>query len=194
MTARQRILEATCALLVEGEEELSMERVAQAAGVSRQTLYVNFGSRTALFIETAKFLDAHSGLAERVTAYRTAPDARSALREYVDFWCGYVPVIYPLARVLIAARGKDAAANEAWEDRMRDVRSGCLRVTLRLEDEELLADGLSAPVAADLLFGTLSVQSWDVYRRDCGWTQDEYVAAMHRAVELVLLGAPNRRG
>lgn len=187
-SARERILAATLELLQSGRTEVRLEDIAKAAGVSRQTVYVQFGSRAALFVETAKYLDQQAKLAERVAAYRNAPDGRSMLREFVAFWTSYIPVVYPLARVLLAAYETDDAARAAWDDRMEDFRRGCARVAARLSEEGMLAKSWTTEHAADILYGVLSIHTWAALTRERGWTHEQYVAGIERVAHDTLLG------
>ena len=150
-------------------------------------MYVHFGNRTALFVETARYLDEQEGLGDRTAPYRSAPDAPSALHEYVRFWANYIPVVYPLARVLLAAYDRDEAARAAWDDRMADVRRGCGRVVARLREEGRLAPAWTEQAAGDLFYGVVSLRTWELLTHDCGWSQAQYVERMEKVLQETLL-------
>lgn len=78
------------------------------------------------------------------------------------------------AQALYAARHTDAAAAEAWADRMASLRGGCGLVVDRLEREGLLAEHLDADRATDLMWALASVHVWEALTGDRDWTSDEY--------------------
>ena len=97
-----------------------MAGVAEAAGVSRQLVYIHFTSRAGLLTAMARDHDRRSGFAARVAATHELPPAEG-LERLVREWLAYVPEILPVARALEAASitGEDGA--EAWRDRMDDL-------------------------------------------------------------------------
>ena len=84
---RDRIVAATRALMVEsGFPRMSLEDVAQAAGVTRVTVYNQFGSRRGLL--EAVFDDiAERGVFARLADTITRADPRDALRDTLREFC-----------------------------------------------------------------------------------------------------------
>ena len=83
---RQRILDATWDLLVErGSGDVPLEEVARAAGVSRQTVYAHFGSRTDLLVALVEGYKERVGYDALVAPVLSAPTAGDALHELVRF-------------------------------------------------------------------------------------------------------------
>ena len=121
--SRTRILDAAWALVREQgtAAAVTMAGIAEAAGVSRQLVYIHFTSRAGLLTAMARDHDRRSGFAARVAATRELPPAEG-LDRLVREWLAYVPEILPVARALEAASitGEDGA--EAWRDRMDDLR------------------------------------------------------------------------
>jgi AcrR family transcriptional regulator len=77
---RRRILDALAERLREAPAEtVSVDRIAQMAGVARSTVYLIFGSRAGLFDALAEDLFERSGRARLVESV-TQPDARESLR------------------------------------------------------------------------------------------------------------------
>lgn len=162
-----------------------LEDVAEAAGVSRQAVYLHFHSRAELLIATARYVDQIHGLDERLSGFRQAIGGRKTLEAYVDFWGNYIPEIHGLAKALMAARQSDQAAAAAWDDRMEAFHEGCQCVIDCLEREHLLASGWSNSAAVDMLWGMLSVSVWEHLTIDRGWTQSQYLQYIKLALRQI---------
>ena len=102
---RERILRATWRLL----EERRGQNV-RLASVARQAVYLHFGSRTTLFVETARYADESLKLMERIREACDAETGVVAIEAYVRFWASYIPDIYGLAKALLILRETDEAA------------------------------------------------------------------------------------
>lgn len=185
---RTRILQATAKLLEERRGlDVRMRDIADAAKLSRQALYLHFGSRTDLMVATTRYLDEVYGLEERLQRYNAATAGIDILDAFVEFWGGYIPKIYSLATTLLAARETDEAAAAAWNDRMDAVRDGCRNAV-----EGLARDGMLAPIwsrdeAIDLLWAMLSIRNWENLTIDCGWSPEQYVDRMQRLTKRALV-------
>ncbi len=177
METRTRILEATWRLLEERRGRgVRMRDVADAAGISRQAVYLHFGSRSDLLVATARYLDEVRGLGERLRGYRAASSGVERLEAYVEFWGNYIPEVYGVARALLADREVDEAAAAAWDDRMGAVRESCRSIVEALHDDGMLTSGWSIEEATDLLWSILSIRNWEQLTIECGWTTERYVA------------------
>lgn len=188
LETREKILEAAARLLEERRGEgVRMGDVAAAAGVSRQAVYLHFGSRAELMVATARYGDEVRGLDGRLRGYRAAVSGVDRLAAYIEFWGEYVPEIYGIARALRDARETDEAARAAWEDRMGAVHDACRDIVGRLRDDGMLADGWSLDEAADLLWTMLSIGTWESLTGR-GWTTDQYIARMQHLSSRAFVG------
>jgi AcrR family transcriptional regulator len=194
LDTRERILRATWRLLEERRgQNVRLEDVARAASVSRQAVYLHFGSRTTLFVETARYADESLKLMERI---REACDAEAgvvAIEAYVRFWADYVPDIYGLAKALLVLRETDEAA-AAWNDRMTALRNGCLTLLRQVNHEGRPSIPLAAPwtieTAADFFYATLSIPTWESLTIERGWSSEEYIERVTLAIKRALLQTP----
>jgi AcrR family transcriptional regulator len=151
-----------------------MADIGTAAGVSRQTVYVQFGSRAGLLVAMVRHRDA------------TNPDRPSILRAFeiaepVEALKGFVvslsrrwPGVHPVAQALSAAAVSDPDARAAWEDRMGLVHARARRVTDLLAAHQLLAEGWTPATAADWLWSVVHPLSWLQLVHDRGWSQRQY--------------------
>mgnify|MGYP003797046247 CR=1 FL=1 len=80
-------MEATARLLEEHQGKgVRMSDVAREAGLSRQAVYLHFGNRANLLVETARYGDmVHRG-PERIRAYQEAPNALARLDVVYAAW------------------------------------------------------------------------------------------------------------
>lgn len=84
---RQRIVEAARDQLVSGDD-FTVEAVAARAGVSRVTVYAQFGGRDALREAVFDHLGATGGLSEIATAFAEA-DPVEGIGRVIDIFCGF---------------------------------------------------------------------------------------------------------
>ena len=180
---RKRILEKTWRLMEKKKGQgVKISDIAHAAGVSRQAVYLHFGSRAELLTATARYIDEVKNLKERLQAMAAANGAE-VLDAYVDFWGNYIPEIYGPAKALLVARETDKDAAAAWDDRMKDLYEGCSAVIECLEREGLLASVWNREDAADALWAMSSIAVWENLTIERGWSQSEYVRHMKVALK-----------
>ncbi len=174
---REKILDASSQLLAEHQGKgVRMSDIAKATGISRQALYLHFPSRTELLVATTRHIDERLDVDRRLAPSRAAKTGRERLVLFVDAWGNYIPEIYGVARVLIAAQDTDDAAATAWQDRMLAMKDGCRAAIEALQRDGDLAKQWDTQAAIDMLWTLLSVQNWENLTRACGLSNAEYVA------------------
>lgn len=191
-STREVILDAAVRLLTERGAGVRLEDIAEEAGVSRQTVYVHFGSRTGLLLGLVERVDT-SGilepLIERVVEATTSPEALDAV---VRLHAEYSPVAYPVARVLMHGRHEDDALRIAWDDRMEARRGLYREVAERLERDGLLAAEWTVEAAVEVVFALTSWQVWEQLVVDQGWSKDAYGDRLTRVLRRTLLADASR--
>lgn len=173
-STRERILDAAIALFAESGPDISLESIAAEARVSRQTLYVHFGSRTGLILALVQHLDTHGPLPTLIEAVVEASSAVDALDAVVRLHADYSPLAYPVARVFITSRHQDSDLRVAWDDRMQARRGLYREVVERLASEGRLAEPWTTDAAVDVIFALTSWQLWEQLVVDGGWSKDDY--------------------
>jgi AcrR family transcriptional regulator len=191
LETRKRILEATWRLMEERRgRDVRMRDVAEAAGVSRQAVYLHFGSRAELMVATARYGDEVRGLDERLRRYRAATTGVERLEAFVEFWGNYIPEIYGIARALLAARETDEAVAAAWDDRMGVVHEACRNIIEALHRDGMLAPGWPRDEAADLLWTVLSIRNWESLTNERGWSTSRYVGRIQELTKRTFVRGP----
>jgi AcrR family transcriptional regulator len=185
---RERILEAAWSLIVErGIGGASMGEIARAAKVSRQAVYLHFGSRAGLLIAMTRHHDRNSRIVAALRALRERPGEARLLDDYFDLWLDYVPEIFPVARVLSAAAATDPEAAVAWNDRMEELRFGIGWVMQRLRAAGLLDEAWTTAAATDWAWSQSHVDVWRHLVVERGWSPKEAKARIIATLRLVLL-------
>ena len=191
---RERILKAALDLLQAGRGQgVRMSDIAKRAGLSRQAVYLHFPTRAELLIAATHHLDGLLDVEARLRPSRTAGSGVERLEAYIAAWGAYIPEIYAMARALLAMRDSDAAAAEAWDRRMQDMREGCAAAIDALARDGRLAPEQTPEEATDLLWTLLSVRNWEQLTQACGWPQDRYVAALQAAARQLFVAEGARR-
>jgi AcrR family transcriptional regulator len=158
---RTRILEAAWRLIGERRDAaVSLLEIAQAAGVSRQTVYVNFNNRAGLLLAMVEHRDATSADLARMKRHRAEQPVDQALETTVRGWFKYLPVVFDVAHALRAAAVTDADARQAWDSRMALLRGGLLGLMQRLHAEGRLAAGWTPETAADWCHHLVHIDTW----------------------------------
>ena len=188
-STRTRILSATLVLLESGGgNAVRMSDIAKAAKISRQALYLHFPNRAELLVATTRHVDEINDVDTKLGPSRAAGSGCERLALWVDVWGNYIPVIYGVAKALLAMKDSDAEARAAWDDRMQAVRHGCKAVVDQLADDGDLMAHLDRQAATDILWMLLSVRNWELLTKECGWSQDDYIRRMTETAERALVG------
>ena len=172
---RTRILNAALKLLEAGEKT-RMTDIARAAGISRQALYLHFETRADLLIAVTRHVDVLNNSDDLLAASRAAETGVARLDAYIEAWGGYIPVVYKVAKPIMAMAETDEAARAAWDERMAAMRHGCAAAVEALARDGRLRSEFDTETATDILWAQLSVPTWEALTAQCGWSQADYVA------------------
>jgi AcrR family transcriptional regulator len=169
-----RLLTVALRLFKKHGSGVRIEDVAREAGVTRQSVYLHFGSRAGLLVALAEHVDATGSLAQLIDRIVTAPNALAALDAFVALEADYNPEVYPLAMWLMRDRYTDEAARAAWENRMEARRSGTRQLVQWLERDGLLKPEWDIDTATDAIWALASLQVWEQLVIDRGWSKERY--------------------
>ena len=173
-TARKRraiVDAATTLFLAEGYLATSMDQIAAAASVSKQTVYKQFADKQSLFREivTATVARVSNPVAEQVASLRDSDDLDTGLRDLARALLAQVirPSVMQLRRLVIGEAGRFPELGRLFYDSGPGRTIGTLAATfenlaargaLRLEDPLLAAEHfnwlvMSAPLNRVMLCG-----------------------------------------
>lgn len=169
-----RLLAVALSLFRKHGSGVRIEDVAKEAGVTRQSVYLHFGSRAGLLVAVAEYVDTTGSLGRLIGRIQTAPNALAALDAYVALQADYNPEVYPLAMLLLGGRYTDEAAKAAWEDRMEARRNGTKQFVLWLDRDGLLKPEWDVDTATDAIWALASLQVWEQLVIDRGWSKERY--------------------
>jgi AcrR family transcriptional regulator len=187
LQTRRRILDAMSERLrTAPTEPLSLDKVADLAGVARSTIYTVFGSRAGLFDAFATDLWERNGLADLTAAVET-PDARAHLRGGLLAACRMLAGDLAVYRVLFSmARLDPDSVGGAVAARERNRSGGMAYLARRLDEQGALRPGISREQAADLLWMLCSFEAFDLLHTGRGLTVEEAAATLADTAERAL--------
>lgn len=173
--AKIRILEAAHSLFEQGATHASMAEIAQAAGISRQAVYMHYGTREALLGALNHYLAQRFGIADELQRINASKTGIEALRASASFQARLYPKVQAVVRALERAQGNnDEAAERVWQAQLRNDLAGCRQTIGRLDREKLLRPGLDAATATDLLWALTSIPLWEELVLQRGWSARRY--------------------
>ena len=186
---RERVLQVARAMIAKrGNAAISLVDVAAKAGLSRQALYLMFGSRSGLLLAVVDDLDDTSQVPARLAALRQGMPATDSFEPYLRTWFEYIPVVLPVARALLAAAATgDADASRAWDSRMQKLRGGYLQLAKGLKSAGLLREGWTPEAAADWIFVQTHVDVWQHLVVESGWKPQAAVARILSSLREALI-------
>lgn len=166
-----------------------MTDIAKEANISRQAVYLHYGTRAELLIAATRYVDELKGTDSRLHDSRTAQSGLERLDAYIEAWGNYIPEIYGIGKALLAMKDTDAAAAEAWDNRMQAMREGCEAAIDALQRDGQLNPNHSTKQATDILWTLLSVRNWEQFTQECGWSQKNYIKQMKALAQQTLTRA-----
>lgn len=182
---RERILDAARDLAVdEGFSGFTVEKVAERAGVSRMTVYYQFGAKQALLQALLDHLAAR-GRMDRLGEAFQEPDALEGLDRFIRTFCGFwssdrVGLRRLRAWASVEVQGEDGALErDAWRRKGLETLVGRMRAERGVPAEEAVAG------VVDVLQVLTSFESYDSLAGSEG-KPDEVAALLQRTARAVL--------
>lgn len=182
---RTRILEAARELAVgEGFSGFTVERVAELAGVSRMTVYYQFGSKADLLEALFDHLAARGRLDLLPEAFRN-PDPVAGLARFIEIFCGFwasdpIGIRRLQSWALVEPELEPGGIKrDAWRREGLEVLVSRIRKARGTPSEEAL------PGVVDILNALLSADAYVRLMRG-GRSQSEIVALLQRTALAVL--------
>lgn len=158
LRTRQAIVDATLALVEEGDIRPTAPRIAERAGVSVRSIFQHFDDLESLFYDLAE------RTMERVSALRAHIDPTAPLpdrlREYLDQRCAINEAITPINRAAVVYASTSPTIRDRFED-------GHELVSVRLAEvfaRELEAVGDRSADLRDALLIAGSWATWNLLR------------------------------
>jgi AcrR family transcriptional regulator len=185
---RTRILQATWHLMEQSPgQDISMNAIAKATGISRQAVYLHFGSRAELLIETLDYVDNVKGLDARMGRLCQMTDGLELLDSCVEVWGNYIPEIIGMAKTLLKTLDTDEAMATAWYAKMGCLRAMCEKIVDTLHQEGILSAHWSTNQATEIFLMAISINNWEQLTNEFGWSQDQYIDSMKQLLRSTLI-------
>ena len=172
---RVRVIDAAAGLFLErGYVAATIEDVAERAGVAVQTVYYVFGTKPKLL---SAVLDASIAgdvepvpVLERawVGALREQHDVGSAMERLVDDSVTILSRTSPLYEVVRRAAA-DPEVNQLLQETRRRRRSDQRALVEILSSAGRLRPDLDVDTAADVFYGLINEEVFQLFVQDCGW-------------------------
>lgn len=174
---REAVLRVAWRLMKEDAASVTLGRIAQEAGVSRQALYLHFAGRAGLLLAMVRWVDEREQFFEKVGTLAALGEPRAELEGCVRTWLDYLPRLHPVPGFL--ARAKDEpAARDAWQDRMAALEALYRKPMKVLESEGRLREGMSVEAGVQAVRAIASVHAWEQLVHGFGWSQRRAVDAL----------------
>ena len=173
-----------------GAAGVTLAAVAKRAGVSRQAIYLFFGSRGGLLTAVTRHQDLTSGTARKLLRAARSAAPRQSIGSVIKIWFDYLPQIHPVAMALQAAAASDREAKEAWSDRMSAIRDVFETIAIRLRESGDLAAGWTTTEAADFMWSQAHFMTWHQLVVERGWTSEKASRRVSEAIRKSILRRP----
>lgn len=190
---REQLLDtARRMLLADGYAALTIPKVAEACGVSVESVYKRFPGKAALVRAVVQGALAGVGpvAAETRSDARDAGDLPRLLWGWARLSTEVAPRVAPILLLLDAAAAHDPELAELARSLDDDRRARMTANALRLAEAGHLPPGLTVSRATDILLTYSSPQLYDLLVVRSGWTLDEYASFISVGIAAQLAAAP----
>ena len=184
---RRRILDAMRERLrAAPSEALSIERLAQDAGVARSTVYVVFGSKAGLFEALGRDLLDRTGF-QRIVDAVALPDARDAVRASLRAAAQVYAAERDVSRTIYSMWSLEPeAVRGTFEVVERGRAEGQRRMAERLAAEGHLHPDVTVDEATDILWVITSFETFDQLYTGRGLGEEDVAARLITMAERAL--------
>lgn len=188
-STRAAILDAAETLFAQdGYARVTIGRIAQAAGVAPNTVYVAFGTKVGLVRGLTERASGEDSIQETLATIAGADDAVEIVDLAVTSAGDVVHRHSRLMTVLVANASADPEIGATFQGTERLLRERFGLITSRLEVLGALRAGLTTDRATDVLAYYLSPESW-LRLGALGWAPDDQTTWVREQVRVALLGS-----
>lgn len=189
-STKDRILDNAWNLMRDRGLDVTISDIASAAAVSRQAVYLHFGSRSGLLVGMARHRDRAAGMVERLSKLEHLEPIEH-FNGAVTAWLAHIHRLEPVGLALYAASLQgDVDAAAAWTDRMADLREVLRHPIARLGQTRALGRGWTVPTATDWVWTSTHLTQWHHLVRERGWSERRAAAHLAAGAALVLVERP----
>lgn len=192
-TRRAVVAAAHDLFLAQGYAATTIDAIAQAAHVSRRTVFNVAGGKAVLLKMALEWAivgdDEPVALADRpaVKAIQAERDPRKAVTLWAQTVVEITARVAPLSEVLYAAADGDPDAAGHLTDLARNRMSGATDFVRQLAALDGLAPGLSEQQAADLCWALMDGHLYRLLVTERGWTSTQFTKWLSASVTTALL-------
>jgi AcrR family transcriptional regulator len=185
---RRRILNAVIERLRKAPAEpVSIDRIAEMAGVARSTVYAIFGSRAGLFDAVAADVLEREDY-ERLLEAKHEPNAREHMRVGFRTATEMLAADPEIVRALFSmAQLDEQAVGDAVRRREDRRAAGMKRLARRLGEQDLLRPDVSVDDAEQILWVLTSFESFDLLYTRRGLSREAVADLLFATAERALL-------
>jgi AcrR family transcriptional regulator len=192
-TRRAVVTAARELFLARGYAATTIDAIAQAARVSRRTVFNSVGGKVVLLKLAMEWAivgdDEPVGLADRpaVKAIQAEPDPRRALALWAQMVVEVASRVAPISAVLTAAADADPAAAQLFSELARNRMFGATEFVRYLASLEGLAVGVSEQQAADLCWSLMDGHLYRLLVTQRGWKTARFTLWLTDSLTATLL-------
>jgi AcrR family transcriptional regulator len=192
-TRRAIVTAAYDLFLAQGYAATTIDAIAQAAHVSRRTVFNSVGGKAVLLKLAYEWAivgdDEPVALADRpaVKAIQAEPHPRKALALWAQMVVEVAARVAPISEVLTAAADADPAAAELLGEASRNRMSGATAFIQYLASLDGLAAGLTEQRAAELCWALMDGHLYRLLVVQRGWSTAEFTRWLSESLVTALL-------
>jgi AcrR family transcriptional regulator len=185
---RGRIIESARELLSRsGYHGASVDEIAELAGVSRQTVYVQFGSKRGVLQALAEHIEIESFGRGMVDGAQDTHNPGLTIRNGIADQLAFFAANADLLRTFKAQAAHDLDFRAVWEDR-RHERLLAIRILLGpLAAENKLRPGWTIDEAGDWLWSLTNFERYDEMVVEREWPVERLVERLREAVDFIII-------
>jgi AcrR family transcriptional regulator len=181
------ILAARDLLARTGYHSVSLDDIAALAETSRQTIYVQFGSKRGVLQAVAEYVELQSYGRDMVEGARDVDDPVATIRNGITSQLDFFSENADLLRTFYAQAASDSDFRDVWQDRLQR-RWDAIHILLeRIARQGRLVEGWSVAEATDWLWSLTNFRLYDEMVLDRNWPSEQLARRIVQAIDLVLL-------
>ena len=177
-----------------GYHEVGLEQIGKAAGLSRQSVYVHFGSKAQLVTDLVAWVEERERLGDLLSGVFEATTGREALLRLIDVHAVFEKKIERMAIVIDHGRGTAPELQDLYADRMGRRYQGMRAILAWVKSDGDLASGWTIDTATALVWTLTAPPTFRLLTTEQGWTPKKWATQTKKVISSTLLQADPNAG